>query len=167
MSKEEYYLGIAEAVSIVSTCLKKHWGAVIIKDNVIVSTGYNGAPRGVMECTKRGYCHLTECRNKNKGLSRGTMYEECYSVHAEQNAIIFGELDRMKGSTLYLVGRERNSLEDNWEYVKNPVPCKLCRKMILNAGIEKVVVRLDKDNYRIIETKSWKIQPEENLVGGY
>lgn len=166
MNKEEYYLGIAEAVSKKSTCLSKHWGAIIVKDNVIISTGYNGAPRGILDCEERGYCRLAECRRRNKDNSRGTMYEECYSVHAEQNAIIFGSLDRMKGATLYLVGCERNSLDGNWSYVKNPSPCKLCRKMILNAGISNVVIKLDSQSTSKIETSTWVNNPNE-IIGNY
>lgn len=166
MDKDEYYLDIAEVVSQKSTCLRKKWGAIIVQDNVIVSTGFNGAPRKMEDCTQRGYCHLVQCRKETSRDQRGTMYEECYSVHAEQNAIIFGNLDRMKNSTLYLVGKQTNGLDEGWIYVDNPTPCKLCRKMIINAGINKVVTRLDKNIIKTIEISEWIEKPYE-IIGKY
>lgn len=163
MDKTNYYLNIAEAVAQKSTCLMKHWGAIIVKDNVIVSTGYNGAPRGITSCEAKGYCHLAEHRRLSNN-PRGTMYEQCYSVHAEQNAIIFGSLERMKGATMYLVGVGRIDLEGNMTYVPNPDSCKLCKRMIINSGIEKVIVRTEKDKFREFSVSDWK---DQNIVGGY
>lgn len=105
ISKHKYYLNIAEVVSQRSTCLCKHWGAVIVKDDTIVSTGFNGAPRKVVDCLEKQECRLLQYRKKNK-LGRGTAYEQCLSVHAEMNAIIFADKDKLKNSTLYLAGFE-------------------------------------------------------------
>lgn len=152
ISKDEYYLNIALAVSKRSTCLKRHYGCVIVKDDRIVSTGYNGAPRGEVNC-----CDLGKC--KRPDAERYSDYTSCEAVHAEQNAIISASAEELKGATLYLAceGSYKfcgDSLEncegckEECEYVlvdfkedKNPVPCPLCMRMIKNAGIVKVVNR--------------------------
>lgn len=155
MNKTDYYLDIAEVVSQKSTCLKKQWGAIIVKDNVIISTGYNGAPRGITSCQERGTCFRTNSL-------RGTDYSSCPAVHSEQNAIIFGNREDMKGATLYLVGIEL--CDPGWRYVQNPAPCSLCKRMIINARIEKVIVRTDEKNYLELDPKNWKV---ENITGSY
>ena len=108
--KVNYYLDLADVVSKRSTCLRRHYGAVIVKNDEVISTGYNGAPRGRKNCTDLGYC----IREK-LGVQRGQRYELCRSVHAEANAIISSERDKMIGSTIYLSGREAGS----GEYVRN------------------------------------------------
>ena len=152
MSKDKYYLDIALAVSKRSTCLKRHYGAVIVKNNEIISTGYNGAPRGISNCINNNKCTREFCE-------RGTGYENCIAVHAEMNAIISSKRSDMIGSSLYLVGKE---IDGN--YVKNGEPCSICKKIIINAGIEKVIIRIIKNEYKIINTKNWE---RENLIGGY
>lgn len=147
-----YYLDVAETVLERSTCLKRHYGAVIIKNNEIISTGYNGSPRGITNCIDLGICNRESCE-------RGTGYENCIAVHAEMNAIISSKRSDMIGSSIYLVGKEFNG-----DYVKNGEPCSICKKIILNAGIEKVVIRINKNEYRVINTKQWE---RENLIGGY
>ena len=147
-----YYLDIAETVLERSTCLRRHYGAVIVKNNEIISTGYNGSPRGITNCIDLKKCIRSEC-------PRGTGYENCIAVHAEMNAIISSKRSDMLESSLYLVGKE---IDGN--YVKNGEPCSICKKIIINAGIKIVVIRINKNEYKIIHTDEWE---RENLIGGY
>lgn len=163
VSKTDYYLNIAEKVAERSTCLNKHWGAVIVKDDVIISTGFNGAPRHVKDCLEKGYCRLSEYRRKHS-LGRGTAYEQCLSAHAEMNAMIFGDKENMNGATLYLCGVERLGLEDIWSYVANPNPCPQCKKLIINAGIKDVIVKIGDKISAYFDVSDWD---EEDIVGGY
>lgn len=132
-SWDEYFIEIAMVVSSRSTCLRRRYGAVIVKDNVIVSTGYNGAPRGSINCIDRGVC-----KRKELNIPAGERYELCEAVHAEQNAIINGSPERMKDATIYISGFEE---EDIFAEGK---PCLLCRRMIRNARIKEIVY-LSKD----------------------
>ena len=144
-SKDEYYLNIALAVSKRSTCLKRHYGCVIVKDDIIVATGYNGSPRGEENCCDRGSCERADAE-------RYTGYENCDSVHAEQNAIIAASHQQLRDATLYLacesygldVEESGRRSEDVRGYIEdmNPVPCPICRRMIRNSGISRVVNRL-------------------------
>lgn len=127
-TKDEYFLGIAEAVAKRSTCIRRQYGAVIVKNDVIVSTGYNGSPRNAENCCDNGYC-WREANN----IPHGERYEMCQAVHAEANAIINANRSDMTGATLYLVG-----LEDG-KRVEKPTPCLLCEKLIRNAQIRWVV----------------------------
>lgn len=127
-SWNEYFIEIAKVVSSRSTCLRRRYGAVIVKDNVIISTGYNGAPRNAVNCVDLG-----TCKRQELNIPSGERYELCEAVHAEQNAIINGAPERMKGATIFIAGFE----EDN-----SPAegkPCLLCRRMIRNAQISNVV----------------------------
>lgn len=153
--KINYYLDLAEVVSCRSTCLRRRYGAVIVKNDQVISTGYVGAPRGRANCTDIGRCVRQEMH-----VPRGERYELCRSVHAEANAIIHASRDEMIGSTMYLTGVEM----DEGSYIKNANSCSMCKRMIINAGIEKVVVRDDHDHYRIIEVSSW-VEDDESLVG--
>lgn len=157
IDKNNYYLDIAETVAKRGTCLRRLFGAVIVKNDEIISTGYVGAPRGRKNCSDLGYC-----MRKRLNIPRGERYEMCRSVHAEQNAIISSSRRDMLSSTLYLVGLEY----DDFKYVKNAMPCMLCKKMIINSGIEKIVIRDDKENYRVIETKEFVIN-DDSLEGVY
>ena len=127
ISKDEYYLGIAKAVAMRSTCLRRQYGAVIVKNDEIVSTGYNGSPRDELNC-----CDAEYCWRDSNNVPHGERYEMCKSVHAEQNAIISASRRDMIGSTLYLAGIENGK-------VITAVPCDICRRMIVNAGINNVV----------------------------
>jgi len=130
---DEYFLEIAKVVASRSTCLRRRYGAVIVKDNVIVSTGYNGAPRGSVNCIDKG-----SCRRKELNVPAGERYELCEAVHAEQNAIVNGSPERMKDAIIYIAGFEDDhALADG-------MPCLLCRRMIRNAMIKEVVC-LNKD----------------------
>ncbi len=153
--KVNYYLDLAETVSQRCTCLRRHYGAVIVKDDEVISTGYVGAPRGRENCSDLGYC-----LRQKMGVKRGERYELCRSVHAEANAIISASRRDMIGSVLYLVGRE----VDTGNYIENAVCCSMCKRMVINAGIEKVVVRDDREHYRVIDVTSW-IEDDESLRG--
>ena len=144
ITKDEYYLGIALAVSKRSTCLKRHYGCVIVKDDIVIATGYNGSPRGEENCCDRGTC-------KRADAERYSNYESCDSVHAEQNALIATSRERLIGATVYLVCEEyglNKQKSDLWDEEiidfhedENPVPCGICARMLKNAGIVRVVNR--------------------------
>ena len=153
--KVNYYLDIAQTVTERATCLRRIWGAVIVKNDEIISTGYNGAPRGRKNCSDLGYC-IREKLN----IPRGERYELCRSVHAEQNAIISASRRDMIGATLYMVGKDVNT----GEYVEKSMPCSMCTRAIINSGIEKLYIRDDKDNYREILVSDL-IENDESLEG--
>ena len=153
--KLNYYLDIAETVLARGTCLRRNFGAIIVKNDQIISTGYVGAPRGRENCCDLGYCTREKLQ-----IPRGERYELCRSVHAEANAIISAERGRMIGSSIYLSGREVST----GEYIRNSNSCSMCKRMIINAGIETVYVRDDEDHYRRIEVKDW-IENDESLDG--
>lgn len=152
--KTNYYLDIAETVLERGTCIRRNFGAIIVKNDQIISTGYVGAPRGRKNCSDLGYC----TREKLK-IPRGQRYEMCRSVHAEMNAIVAAERTDMIGAELYLVGREYAT----GEYVQGANPCAMCKRLIINAGISTVIVRDDKDNYRVIDVMSEFIEKDESL----
>ena len=128
---DEYFLNIAEEVGKRSTCLRRRYGAIIVKDKIIVSTGYNGAPRGEANCIDIG-----TCERERLNVPKGERYELCVAVHAEQNAIINGDFQKMNGATIYIVGR--NVADGSYA---SGEPCLLCRRMIKNAQIAKVICR--------------------------
>ena len=153
--KINYYLDLAEMVSQRSTCLRRHYGAVLVQNDEVISTGYSGAPRGRKNCTDLNYC----VRQK-MGVPRGERYELCRSVHAEANAIISSSRNKMLGSTMYLVGIEC----DTGEYVKEASSCSMCKRLIINAGVKHVIIRDSKEEYRIINVQRW-IDEDESLEG--
>ncbi len=153
--KINYYLDIAETVCERGTCLRRNYGAIIVNNDEIVSTGYVGAPRGRKNCCDVGYC----VREKLE-IPRGQRYELCRSVHAEQNAIISASRHDTIGATIYLAGIDAKT----GELVENAEPCSLCKRFIINAGIKTVIVRKDKTNYRIIDVNSW-IENDDSLEG--
>ena len=153
--KVNYYLDMADVARERSTCLRRTYGAVIVKNDTIVSTGYSGAPRGRANCIDLGYC-----MRQKLNIPRGERYEFCRSVHAEQNAIIAASREQMLGSTLYLCGRE----VDTGEIIKDANCCTMCKRMIINAGIEKVVVRRTNDEYEEISVDDG-VKYDERLDG--
>jgi len=153
--KVNYYLDLAEAVAQRGTCLRRLYGAVIVKDDEVISTGYVGAPRGRANCSDLGVCIRSKL-----GVPRGERYELCRSVHAEANAIISASRDKMLGSSLYLVGTE----VETGDYVANSCSCSMCKRMIINAGIERVYIRDTKDEYRMIMVQDW-IDNDESVAG--
>ena len=149
--KYNYYLNIAETVGERGTCLRRNYGSIIVKNDEIISTGYAGAPRGRQNCCDRGSCIRQELN-----VQRGTRYELCRSVHAEANAIISAPRKDMIDATLYLVGIEN----DTQDYVPNIDSCTMCKRMIINSGIEKVVMRVNKDEFKLINVEEWVIQED-------
>lgn len=157
--KINYYLDIAETVLERGTCLRRNFGAIIVKNDQIISTGYVGAPRGRKNCIDLGVCV-----RENLKVPRGERYELCRSVHAEQNAIIHASRDDMIGSTLYLVGKDAKT----GEYVENASACSMCKRMIINAGIEQVIIRNNKTYYTVVNVSDWVFNDESiNGVLGY
>lgn len=143
-TKDEYYLNIALAVSSRSTCLKRHYGCVIVKNDEIISTGYNGNPRGMENCCDKGFCERLEVPH-NSGN-----YNDCFSVHAEQNAMLSAAREEMIGATAYIAGVEykidkdksARYQEDVYGYMEvDSEPCPICFRMLKNAGIEKIINR--------------------------
>ena len=127
-SKDKYYLAIAKQVAQRSTCLRRHYGAVIVKNDEIISTGYNGAARGEVNC-----CDSGQCWREANGIPHGEQYEKCVAVHAEQNAIISASRQEMLGATMYLYGEDAEGNE------VEAVPCLICERMIMNSGIGDLV----------------------------
>lgn len=158
VDKINYYLDIAEVALERSTCLRKKWGAIIVKNDEIIATGYNGAPRGRKNCIDLNYC-----KRENMHIPRGERYEMCRSVHAEANAIISAPRKDTIGSTLYMVGIEVS----DGSYVTNARPCAMCKRMIINAGIKSIVVRNTKTEYEIIDVEEFILNDEslEEVMG--
>lgn len=155
IEKENYYLDIAQTVLERSTCLRRRYGAIIVRNDEIVATGYNGAPRGRKNCSDLGLCV-----REQMCVPRGERYELCRSVHAEANAIISASRDKMLGSSLYLVGIDMST----GDYVKDASSCSMCKRMIINAGIEKVYIRDTRNEYRMVLVQDW-IDNDESLEG--
>ena len=145
-SKYEYYIEFAKTAMLRSTCLKRNYGAVIIKDDRVISTGYNGAPRGIKNCTDIGTCPRLY-------VPSNTVYTSCRSVHAEANAIIHANYNDMIGATLFLYGQDAQT----GEQLADVQPCPMCRRMIINAQIKTVVCLAPTsiDGYVIYETADW------------
>ena len=155
--KINYYLDLAEVVSQRSTCLRRRFGAVIVKNDTVISTGYSGAPRGRCNCSDIG-----SCIREKLNIPRGERYELCRSVHAEANAIICASREEMLNSSMYLVGIEVSTNE----YVQNSSSCSMCKRMLINSGVKELYVRDTKNDYRIIEIAEW-INNDESLIGTY
>ena len=155
--KVNYYLNLAEVVSQRCTCIRRHYGAVIVKNDEVISTGHGWAPRGRKNCSDIGECIRTKMK-----IPRGERYELCRSVHAEANAIISASRDEMIGSSLYLVGIE----VDSGSYIENSCCCSMCKRLVINAGIEKVYLRDTKDEFREVMVSEW-IENDESLTGAF
>jgi len=141
---DEYFINIARAVSARATCLRRRYGAVITKDNIIVSTGYNGAAAGTKDCLDVG-----KCTRKELQIPHGQRYELCHSVHAEANAIIRASVDELKDATIYISGADSGAGECHSE------PCMMCKRMILNSQILKVVYSDGNGGYLVTSPKHW------------
>ena len=144
--KDNYYLDIADTVLMRSTCLRRKYGAIIVLNDEIIATGYNGAPRGRKNCAD-----LNKCLRAAMDIPSGERYELCRSVHAEANAIISAARRDMIGATLYLAGRYAHSNE----LLSDTLPCTMCRRFIINAGITRTVCRIGPDEYTVINTRDW------------
>lgn len=145
-SKQNYYLDIADAVLERSTCLRRKYGAIIVRNDEIISTGYNGAPRGRRNCSDIGTCARETLR-----IPSGERYELCRSVHAEANAIISASRQDMIGASLYLVGRDAATNE----LLSDAMSCSMCKRQIINAGIDRVIIRITPTEYRTIPVSDW------------
>ncbi|MCD8383070.1 MAG: deaminase [Clostridiales bacterium] len=160
VDKENYYLNIAETVLERSTCLRRNYGAIIVQADEVIATGYNGAPRGRKNCIDLGRCTREELQ-----IPSGQRYELCRSVHAEANAIISAARSETLGATLYLVGRDAQT----GRLLQDTTCCSMCRRLVINAGIRKVVVRNTATDYTVIPVQSWVDQddtiPEEAGCG--
>ncbi|MFA6947948.1 MAG: dCMP deaminase family protein [Eubacteriales bacterium] len=157
VSKENYYLDIAQMVAERGTCLRKHYGAVIVKNDVIISTGYNGAPRGRKNCCDLGYC-----MREKLNIPRGERYELCRSVHSEMNAVIAASRDELIGSVLYMTCVEPK----NGDIIGGTCCCSMCKRVIINAGIERVIVRETKESFTVYHPGSW-IDDDDSLSGQF
>ena len=146
ISKENYYLDIAETVLERATCLRRVYGAIIVKNDEIISTGYNGAPRGRANCSTLGYCSREAMQ-----VPRGERYELCRSVHAEANAIISAARRDMVGGVIYLTGRDART----GALLSDATSCSMCRRLIINAGLEKVVIRRTETEFEVIPVSDW------------
>ncbi|MCD7903950.1 MAG: deaminase [Oscillospiraceae bacterium] len=146
ISKENYYLAIADAVSLRSTCLRRKYGAIIVLNDEIISTGYNGAPRGRKNCIDLGYCTRDALQ-----IPTGERYELCRSVHAEANAILSASRRDMIGATMYLSGRDSKT----GELLHDATSCAMCRRQIINAGISRVIACNGADDYTETSVRDW------------
>ena len=155
IDKNNYYLDIAEVTLERATCIRRKWGAVIVKNDEIISTGYNGAPRGRKNCNDLGYC-----MREKLNIPRGERYELCRSVHAEQNAIISASRKDTIDATLYIVGVNAN----DGSYVSKSMPCAMCKRVIINSGIKNIILRDTKDEYREILVSNF-IENDDSLDG--
>lgn len=152
--KINYYLDIAETILERGTCLRRNYGAIIVKNDEIISTGYTGAPRGRVNCSDVGHC-----TRQQLNVPRGERYELCRSVHAEANAIISASRRDMIGAVLYLVGKE----VETGELDRNAQSCSMCKRLIINAGIERVITRVDKDTYKVVNVRDW-IYNDDSII---
>lgn len=153
--KTNYYLDIAQTVAGRGTCLRRNFGAIIVKNDEIISTGYTGAPRGRKNCIDIGFC-MRESLN----IPRGERYELCRSVHAEMNCIISASRNQTIGSVLYLVGINQS----DGSIVSHASSCSLCKRLVINAGIEKVIIRENKNEYSVVNVSDW-VENDDSLSG--
>ena len=155
-NKQNYYLDIADAVLERSTCLRRKYGAIIVRNDEIISTGYNGAPRGRKNCSDLG-----GCMREKLGIPSGERYELCRSVHAEANAIISAARRDMLDATLYLAGRDAKTNE----ILPDTTSCSMCRRMIINSGINKIVCRTGEGEFKVTHVRDWIFDDDSLPVG--
>lgn len=148
-SKDEYYLGLAKAVSLRATCIKVEIGAVIIRDDQVVATGYCGAPRGTKNSLEHGFC-----LRKKLGIPSGQRYEMCRSVHAEQNAIINASRagTSLLGGDMYIYGVR---IDDGMNEILDAFPCFICKKMLINCGLKRVICSTKDGKFKIFKVADW------------
>ena len=158
ISKTNYYLDIAQTVASRSTCMRRMYGAIIVKNDVIVSSGYCGAPRGRQNCSDMGYC-LREKMN----IPRGQRYEMCRAVHSEANAIISAARELMLGATMYQVCIDAPS----GKLAGGIDSCQMCKKLLINAGVETVIFRETPTEYRVANVADWVLDDDSMGKMGY
>ena len=154
IDKENYYLDIAGTVLERSTCLRRCYGAIIVQHDEIVSSGYNGAPRGRKNCGDLGYC-AREALN----IPSGERYELCRSVHAEANAIISAPRREVLGATLYMVCKD----PETGALIPGSTSCSMCRRLIINAGISQVIIRDTPTDYRVVDVEREWIDRDDSI----
>ena len=154
IDKQNYYLDIAATVLERSTCMRRCYGAIIVQNDEIVSSGYNGAPRGRKNCGDLGYC----AREAMK-IPSGQRYELCRSVHAEANAIISAPRREVLGATLYMVCKDPAS----GDLIPGSTSCSMCRRLIINAGIARVVIRDTAAEYRVVDVEKEWIEDDDSI----
>ena len=154
IDKTNYYLDIAGTVLERSTCMRRHYGAIIVQADEIVSSGYNGAPRGRKNCGDLGYC-----TRQAMDIPSGQRYELCRSVHAEANAIISAPRREVLGATLYMVCRD----PETGALIPNSTSCSMCRRLIINAGIARVVIRDTPSEYRMVDVRKEWIENDDSV----
>ncbi len=157
-SKQNYYLDIAQSVAERGTCLRRKFGAIIVNNDSIVSTGYAGAPRGRQNC-----CDLNFCLRDKLNIPRGERYELCRSVHAEANAIIAASREQMIGADLYLVCIS----PADGSVVGGTCCCSMCKRLVINAGIKRVFVRDTVDEYKVFNVEDWVTEDDSLGQRGY
>jgi dCMP deaminase len=145
-SKIDYYLDIADAIQGRSTCLRRRYGAIIVRNDEIISTGYNGAPRGRVNCGDMEYC-----AREQLNIPSGERYELCRSVHAEANALISAARRDMLNATMYLVGRDAKT----GELLEDTTSCSMCKRLIINAGVKEIITRTGEHQYSRTEIAQW------------
>jgi len=153
--KINYYLDIAEAVGLRGTCLRRNYGAIIVKNDEIVSTGFNGAPRGRANC-----CDTGTCVREKLNIPTGQRYELCRSVHAEANCMLSAARSEMLGATIYLVGKNPQTSK----LLEDSEPCSMCKRLLINSGIAKVIIRQTMNDFKTINVEKW-IEDDESLEG--
>ena len=153
--KINYYLDIAETVLERGTCIRRKFGALIVKNDEIISTGYVGAPRGRANCTDLGYC-----TREKLNIPKGQRYELCRSVHAEANAIISASRRDMMGAAIYLACHDGKTGELDGKVE----PCSMCKRLIINAGITTVIIRNTKDTFTTIDVNNW-VENDDSIEG--
>lgn len=155
IDKTNYYLDIAQTVLERSTCRRRHYGAIIVRNDEIIATGYNGAPRGRINCDELGYCVREQL-----AIPSGERYELCRSVHAEANAIISASRRECIGATLYLCGRDATT----GELLHDTTSCSMCRRNIINAGIAQVIIGNTPTEFTIVDVEDW-VKNDESIAG--
>ena len=154
IDKENYYLDIAATVSERSTCLRRCYGAIIVQNDEIIATGYNGAPRGRKNCADLGRCTREELK-----IPSGERYELCRSVHPEANCIISAARREMLGATLYMACRDPGT----GALIPDSTSCSMCRRLIINAGIRRVVIRDTDTAYRVVDVQREWVEQDDSL----
>jgi len=163
LTKDEYYIEIAKAVSLRGTCLRRYVGAIIVKDDRIISTGYVGAPRKEANCNELG-----NCLRKELNVPSGQFYEICRSVHAEENAIINAASSGadIKGGSLYLFSEaiSKEYYPEKQEPSALYLPCYRCKKIIINSGLEEVIISYNGiKKYKIDDLRTLLKDDEEKM----
>lgn len=153
IDKENYYLDIAETVAERATCLRRCYGAIIVRNDEIIATGYNGAPRGRKNCVDLNHCTRAALK-----IPSGQRYELCRSVHAEANAIISVARSETIGSTLYMACVDPST----GALIPGSTSCAMCRRLIINAGIARVVIRNSKSEFSVVHVEDW-IRDDDSL----